>query len=81
MESKFTVEEKRKWLLKKHIKDHAFEYVLDIVLTMLYTYILLKWCKAEDVILGMIIAFAWGLCCVIRKIQCYKKEYVNIHVK
>ena len=28
MESNFSVEEKRKFMLKKHIKDHLFEYIL-----------------------------------------------------
>ncbi len=81
MESQFTVQEKRRWLLKKHIKDHAFEYILDIILTMLFAYLLLKWCKAEDIMLGMVLSFAWGFGRVLQQILYYKKEHINVDIK
>ncbi len=81
MESIFTVSEKRKWMLKKHLKDHAFEYVLDIVLSILYSFILLKLCKAENMVLGVAVAFVWSLGRVVWQIYCYKKEYVDIDIK
>lgn len=81
MESQFTAQEKRKWLFKKHLKDHAFEYVLDIVLTMVFAYLLLKLCKAENIVLGIFLAFAWSLGRSIRQIHWYKKDYLDMIVK
>ena len=31
MNSKFSKEEKKKYMFKKYIKDHLFEYIVDIV--------------------------------------------------
>ncbi len=81
MDSQFTVTEKRKWLLKKHMKDHAFEYILDIVITMAFAFLLLKLCKAEDILLGMLLSFAWASGRIVQQIHYYKKEYVNMNVK
>ncbi len=81
MESQFTVEEKRKWLLKKHLKDHCFAYILDVVLTMVFAFLLLSLCKAESIMLGMVISFVWAMGRVIWQIYYYKKEYVDINVK
>ncbi len=81
MSEQFSVEEKRKWMLKKHIKDHAFEYLLDIVLTMVFAFVILTLCKAENVWLGLVIAFLWSVVSVIKQICSYKREYINLNIK
>lgn len=81
MKSSFTVEEKRKWLLKKHLKDHGFEYVVDILVPMLFAFILLKICKSEDIALGIIVSFVLGILKVMTQIRYYKKDYLNVDVK
>ena len=42
MSSKFSEKEKQQYLLKKHVKDHIFEYVLDFVGPIILVIILLK---------------------------------------
>ncbi len=81
METGFTVKEKRQWMLKKHIKDHALEYIFEILGTMIYTFILLKVCKAEYVLWGVVLSFAWSLGRVISQIRYYKKEYIDMDIK
>ncbi len=81
MESQFTVAEKRKWQLNNHLKNHAFEYILDIILTVVFVCILLKLCNAENVVFGVLISVGWAVGRVAWQIHLYKKEYVNTIVK
>lgn len=81
MNSNFSKEEKRKFMLKKHIKDHLFEYILDIIGPMLLTILVLYLCKAQDYIYGIILSLAYSLGKVLYNIHYYKKEHININIK
>lgn len=81
MESNFSVEEKRKFMLKKHIKDHLFEYILDIIVIILFTILILYLCKAQNFIFGIVLAFAYSLGKVLYNIHYYKKEYIDVDIK
>ncbi len=77
MEDQFTTEEKRKWQLKKHLKENAFAYLLDILSSMLFAYLLLKLCRAEEIAFGLLLSFAWALGRVIQQIHHCKKDYID----
>lgn len=81
MKGNFSKEDKRKFMLKKHIKDHLFEYILDIVGPMLLTILALHLCKAQDYIYGIILSLAYSFGKVLYNIHYYKKEYINIDIK
>ena len=81
MNSNFSKEEKRKSMLKKHIKDHIFEYILDIIGPMLLTILVLHLCKAQDYIYGIILSLAYSFGKVLYNIHYYKKEYINVDIK
>ncbi len=81
MNSNFTTTEKRRWALKKHLKDHAFEYTIDIIGTMLIAYILMKISKAENIAIGIAAAFAFALGRVCQQIHHYKKEHIDMDIK
>lgn len=55
MNSSFSIEEKRKFMLKKHIKNHLFEYIFDFIGRILITVFILYLCKAEKIIYGIIL--------------------------
>ncbi len=61
MGNSFTVEEKRNFMFKKHLKDHLFEYVLDFVEPIVFTVILLYICKAENYLYGIVVAVAYSI--------------------
>ena len=61
MSSKFSEKEKQQYLLKKHVKDHIFEYVLDFVGPIILVIILLNLCKADNLILGIVFRAAFGV--------------------
>ncbi len=81
MANSFTLKEKQNWQLKKFIRDHLFEFALDIGITVLLTWLLLKICKAEYILPGLILSFFYALARVIYQIVRYKKDYINLQIK
>lgn len=79
--SHFTVEERKRYLIKKHIKDHLFEYILDFIGPMILTWMILRLCKAQEIGYGMLLSFVYSLGRVLYNIYYYKKEYVDVDVK
>ncbi|MCD7917510.1 MAG: hypothetical protein LUF84_03480 [Clostridiales bacterium] len=80
MNQSFTTEEKRRFRLKKHLKDHLFEYVLDILGPMAFAAVLLYLCEAERFAYGILLGLAWGVGRVAYRLYHYKKEYIDINV-
>lgn len=81
MSSKFTNKERKKFMLKKHIKDHSFEYILDIIGPVLLTVLVLHLCKAQDYIYGILLALAYSVGKVLYNIHYYKKEFLDVDIK
>ncbi len=81
MDSKFTDKEKRSFLFKKHIKNHWFEYLLDIIGPLILTAVLLYICKAENFIYGIIASLAYSIIKITYNLYHYKKEYIDKSIK
>lgn len=81
MENHFSKEEKRKYRVKKHIKDHLFEYILDIIGPLLFTMLLLYLCKAENYVYGIILSIAYSFGKILYNLHYYKKEHIDMDIK
>ncbi len=81
MENGFTPEEKRRFRLVRHLKNHLFEYLLDLIGPMVFAAVLLYLCEAEQIVYGLLLALAWGVGRVVYHLYHYKKEYIDIDVK
>ncbi len=81
MSSHFSEDEKRNFMLKKQIKDHLFEYILDIIGRMVLTMLLLYLCKAEDYIYGIVFSLAYSLGKILYNISYYRKERIDTDIK
>lgn len=81
MNSSFSEDEKRKYRLKKHIKDHLFEYILDIIGPLVLTMLLLYICKAENYIYGIGLSLAYSFGKVLYNLHYYKKEHIDLDIK
>lgn len=81
MKDKFTIEEKRKYMFKKHLKDHLIEYILDFIGPIVLTALLLYLCKAEEYIYGILLSTAYSLGKMVYNFYHYKKEYVDVDIK
>ena len=74
MNNGFTYEEKRKFMLKKHIREHLFEYILDIIGPMVLTVVLLRLCHAENYLYGIILSAAYSVGRIAYSLRYYKKH-------
>ena len=81
MSSKFSIEEKRQFMFKKHIKDHLFEYILDFIGPILLTILILYICHSEDFLPGILISTVYSLVKLIYTLYHYKKEYIDNDIK
>lgn len=70
---KFNIEEKRDYLLKKHIKENLSQYIIDMIVTILFSTVLLYWCKAESFVLGIVLSVVYSLGKSVASIRAYKK--------
>ncbi len=77
MKDAFTTEEKRKYMLKKHIQNHLFEYVLDFVGPIVLTLLLLYLCKAQSFTPGIVVSIAYSIGKTVSNIRHYKRDYVD----
>lgn len=81
MESSFSSEEKRRYMFKKHIKNHLLEYILDFIGPILLTALILYLCKAENYIYGIVLSVAYSFGSIAYNLYHYKKEYIDIDIK
>lgn len=78
MNQHFTVEEKRKFRFQKHIKNHLFEYILDLIGPVLLTLLILYLCGAERYLYGIALSAAYSAGRLAYRLRCYKKEYIDL---
>ena len=81
MESSFSKEERQYYMLRKHIKNHLFEYILDFIGPILLTALILYLCKAENYMYGIVLSVAYSFGSLIYNLYHYKKEYIDIDIK
>ena len=81
MENKFSVEEKRKYMFKKHIINHLFEYILDFIGPILLAILILYLGKAQEYMYGIACSIVYSLGRLIYNLKNYKKEYIDIDIK
>lgn len=81
MENNFTVEEKKSYMFKKHLKDHALEYVLDIVGPTVLVVFILYLCKAEEYLIGILFTVFFATIKTVYRIIHYKREYIDVDIK
>lgn len=81
MDSSFNKEERRKYMFRKHIRNHLFEYILDFIGPVVLTAFVLYMCNAEKYIYGIVLAIAYSAGKTVYNLYHYKKEYTNIDIR
>lgn len=76
--SKFTSEEKRNYMFRKHIRNHLFEYVMDIIVMIILSVVFMTVSGAENIGAGVICAVLLGIARVFVQLNNYKKEYIEL---
>ena len=81
MESNFNVEEKRKYMFKKHIRNHLLEYILDFTSPILLAVLILYLGKAQGYTYGIACSIVYSLGRLIYNLKRYKKEHIDIDIQ
>lgn len=81
MKTAFTNEEKRKFFFRKYLKEHIFDFILTIVVNIIFVLIILYFCKGTDYLLGIVLSVVYSLGRIAYDIRSYKKDYLNIDFK
>lgn len=81
MGSNFSIEEKRKYMFKKHIKNHLFEYILDFIAPILLAILILYLGKAQEYMYGIACSIMYSLGKLTYNLKHYKKEHIDIDIK
>lgn len=77
MRNGFSKEDQQKFLFRKHIKDHLFEYILDFIGPVILTVFILHLCGAEKFIYGIVLSLAYSCGRVAYTLHHYKKVHIN----
>ena len=73
----FTEEERKKFLLKKHIKNHLFEYILQILVNIGFACFIVYISGGSRYLLCMGIAAAYSVIRLLIDLKSYKKYWLN----
>lgn len=79
--SPFSREEKRADRMKRHIKSHWLEYVLDVIGPLVCTMVLLRICHAENYEMGAACSLAYSVGKIVYSLHWYQKEVVDTDIR
>lgn len=79
--SNFTNKEKKSFLLKKFIKEHIFDFVMDMIINIAFVLLVVYFCEGTNYIYGIIMAVVYSIGKSVNNIKVYKKDYLDIDVK
>ena len=76
----FTDDEVRAFRLKTHIKNHLFEYVLNILVKMAFAAFIVFISKGTEYWVAILIGFILGISEVLGELKAYRKDYIEIDI-
>ncbi len=73
----FTPEEKRRFFIRKYIKEHIFDFVLSLVKNILLVGLVLYFCEGRNYALGALLAAAYTAGKGLYSLRYYRRDYLN----
>lgn len=80
-DSNFTMKEKKKFLLKKYIKNHLFEFAVECIINILFVLLIIYLCEGTKYFLGVILAIVYSIGKIINSVKIYKKDWIDIDIR
>ena len=77
----FTVKERKRFRLRKHIKEKAFEYLLKLAGSILLTEAVVYLCGGRDFLRAALLAAGYTVGGVLYDIHHYKKEWLDVDIQ
>ena len=76
--SGFTAKEKRRFHLKKYIREHLFNFCVGMVGRILLTLAVVYLCGGTNYVRGAILAVAYSIGGGLYSLRDYKKDYLDV---
>ncbi len=77
----FTDKEKKRFRMKKYLKEHIFDFVLELCINVAFTLLIVYICEGEKYWLGAILAVLYSIVKIFAEIRMYKKYYLDVIIK
>lgn len=77
----FTVEEKKRFRLKKHLRARAFDYGMELLKNLILTEIVVWACGGEKFLTGAVMAAGYTIGWALYDIIHYKREWLDLDIK
>lgn len=81
MDSAFTKKEKRRFLLKKYLREHIFDYVLKLVVNAGFVSAIIYLCNGTEYLLGLALSVAYSLVGIVNDIRFFKRYNLDLDLK
>lgn len=79
--SSFTEKEKADFLLKKHIKNHMFEFVLEVIVNVAFADLIVYISNRNEYLFVSLLACIYSFAKILYNLRVFKKDYININLK
>lgn len=76
----FTPAEKRRFLMRKYIREHIFDFVLGLVCNCLYVVLIVFLCGGTRYLLGVLLAVVGTIIRAAYSLRWYRKDYLNVDI-
>ena len=76
----FTPAEKRRFLMRKYIREHIFDFVLGLVCNCLYVVLIVFLCGGTRYLLGVLLAVVGTIIRAAYSLSWYRKDYLNVDI-
>ena len=77
----FTDKEKKSFRMKKYLKEHIFDFVLEFLVNIAFTMLIIYLCGGEKYLLGGALASVYSLVKIFIDVRAYKKYYLDVIIK
>lgn len=77
---KFTEKEKKSFLLKKHIKNHMFEYIVETIINVAFADLIVYISGGSEYLLVSLLAVVYSIFKILYNLKSFKKDFIDIKV-
>lgn len=78
--SGFTAKEKKRFLMRKYIKDHLFDFILALVCNCLFTALIVHFGGGTRYGRCILLAVAYTVGKAAYSLRWYRKDYLNVDI-
>lgn len=79
--SSFTAKEKKRFRLKKYLKEHAFDFGFQFAVNVAFVSLVIYFCGGTRYDIGFALAVVYSIVKILYEVHIYKKEWLDVDIK